>query len=169
MSSFVCRRRCHRSYLNRRRTSRGRSCKRAGTNSFCGGTIQTNAAGLYKIPAYYIMKLFRDHTQLVPLKIAEVPGWLSVTACASQDHKRLTVFAVNTRTEPAEVRIDLNDFGPEMRIVGGEAVGDTQDRRQIDVTNGWDRPERVKTMPLQFGDETVTLPALDVVAVDIRG
>ncbi|MEN6425938.1 MAG: alpha-L-arabinofuranosidase C-terminal domain-containing protein [Phycisphaerales bacterium] len=144
------------------------ACRSNLTNSFCGGTIQTNAAGLYKIPAYYVMRLFRDHTQPVPLKIAEVPGWLSVTACASQDHKRIAVFAVNTRTEPVEVRIDLSEFGPDMRIVGGEAVGDTQDRRQIDVTNGWDRPERVKTMPLQFRDDTVALPALSVVAVDIR-
>lgn len=46
---------------------------------------------------------------------------------------------------------------------------DTQDRRQIDITNGWDRRERVKTMPLQFQGDTVALPALSVAAVDIAG
>lgn len=143
------------------------ACRSNLTNSFCGGTIQTNAAGLYKIPAYYVMKLFRDHAQPVPLTIAEVPGWLSVTACASQDHKRLTVFAVNMRNEPVELRVDLSGFGPGMRIAGGEAVGDTQDRRQIDATNGWDRRDRVTTMRLQFQGDTAALPALSVAAVAI--
>ncbi len=143
------------------------ACRSNLTNSFCGGTIQTNAAGLYKIPAFYVMKLFRDHTQPVPLTIAEVPGWLSVSACASQDRTQLTVFVVNTRTEPAEVRVDLCGFEQGVKIVAGEVVGDTQDRRQIDVTNGWDRRERVKTMPLPFQGDVVTLPALSVAAVDV--
>ncbi len=144
------------------------ACRSNLANSFCGGTIQTNASGLYKIPAYHVMKLFRDHTQPVPLTICETPGWLSVTACASDDHKQITLFVVNTRTEPVEVRVDLRDFGTGMKVVAGEVVGDTQDRRQIDATNGWDRPERVKTMPLRFHGETATLPALSVAAVDIR-
>jgi hypothetical protein len=47
-------------------------------------------------------------------------------------------------------------------------VGDTQDRRQVDVTNGWDHPQRVMTMPLQFQGDTVTVPALSVVAIEIK-
>ncbi|HNS19080.1 MAG TPA: alpha-L-arabinofuranosidase C-terminal domain-containing protein [Sedimentisphaerales bacterium] len=144
------------------------ACRSNLTNSFCGGTIQTNAAGLYKIPAYHVMKLFRDHTRPVPLTIGELPGWLSVTACASDDHKQITLFVVNTRTEPVEVQVDLCDFGEGMKILAGEVVGDTQDRRQIDVANGWDRPDRVKTMPLRFQGRTATAPALSVAAVDIQ-
>jgi len=146
----------------------GIACRSNLVNSFCAGTIQTRAAGLYRVPGYYVMKLFREHTQPVPLTISEVPGWLSVTACASQDHKRLTIFAVNTRPEPAEVHVDLSGFGVDMKIASGEVVGDTQDRRQIDVTNGWDRAERVKTMPLQFQGDTAILPALSAAAVDFR-
>jgi alpha-L-arabinofuranosidase len=142
------------------------ACRSNLTNSFCGGTIQTNAAGLYKIPAYYVMKLFRDHSRPAPLMISQVPVGLNVTACASQDLKQIAVFAVNTRREPVEMQIDLSQWGPGPRIVAGEVVGDTQDRRQVDITNGWDRPERVKTMLLRFKGQTVTLPALSVAAVE---
>jgi alpha-N-arabinofuranosidase len=144
------------------------ACRSNLVNSFCGGTIQTNAAGLYKIPNFYVMKLFRDHTRPVPLTVFEVPRGLDVTACASEDRKSLSIFAVNTRSEPVEVRLDLSELAGQMNIIGGEVVGDTQDRRQIDVTNGWDHPERVKTMRLQFRSETFTLPALSVAAVEIR-
>ncbi len=145
----------------------GIACRSNLVNSFYAGTIQTNAAGLYKVPGYHVMKLYRDHTQPVPLTISETPNGLDVTACASEDHTRLVVFAVNTRSEPIEVRIDLSGFGAAMKIVAGQFVGDTQDRRQVDVANGWDRPERVRTMPLQFHGDTVILPALSVAAIDI--
>jgi len=142
------------------------ACRSNLANSFCGGTIQTNAAGLYKIPAYYVVKLFRDHSRPAPLTTSQVPAGLSVTACASEDLKRVTVLAVNTRREPVELRIDLGPWKAGARIAGGECVGDTQDRRQIDVTNGWDRPERVKTMPLRFEGLVAVLPALSVAAVE---
>jgi hypothetical protein len=64
------------------------------------------------------------------------------------------------------MRIDLSQWDAGLKIVAGEVVGDTQDRRQVDITNGWDRPERVKTMPLQFEGQTATLPALSVAAVE---
>jgi hypothetical protein len=47
-------------------------------------------------------------------------------------------------------------------------VGDTQDRRQVDVTNGWDHQERVMPMPLQFEGDTAVVPALAVVAIEIK-
>lgn len=144
------------------------ACRSNLTNSFCGGTIQTNAAGLYKIPAFHVMKLFRDHARPMPLMISQTPQGLDVTACAGEDHRILTVFAVNMRHDPVELRLDLGAFADGMNIAAGEFVGDTQDRRQVDVTNGWDRPERVRTMPLQFQERTCTLPALSVSAVEIR-
>ncbi len=144
------------------------ACRSNLANSFCGGTIQTNAAGLYRIPAFYVMKLFRDHTQPLPLTIAQTPQGLDITACASEDRRSLTVFTVNARRDPVELRLDLTAFGGSMSVAGGAVVGDTQDRRQSDITNGWDRPERVKTMPLSFRDRTCTLPALSVAAIDVR-
>ena len=80
----------------------------------------------------------------------------------------LTVFVVNSRSDPVEVRLDLSAFGAAMSVAGGEVVADTQDRRQIDVTNGGDHPDRVRTLPLQFQGRTCTLTALSVTAVDIR-
>ena len=144
------------------------ACRSNLANSFCGGTIQTNAAGLYRIPNFYVMKLFRDHTRPVPLMVSEVPRGLDITACALEDRTSLSIFAVNTRSEPLEVRLDLSELAGQMKIIGGEVVGDTQDRRQIDVTNGWDHPERVRTMRLRFQGEMFTLPALSVAAVEIR-
>ncbi len=144
------------------------ACRSNLTNSFCGGTIQTNAAGLYKIPNYYVMKLFRDHSKPVPLTLSGMPHGLDITTCVSEDLKSLCVFAVNTRAEPVEVRLDLTALAPGLKIAGGEVVGDTQDRRQVDVTNGWDHPERVKAMPLHFQPASFTLPALSVAAVDIQ-
>ncbi len=146
----------------------GIACRSNLVNSFCAGTIQTNAAGLYKVPGFHVMKLFRDHSKPLPLTISQVPQWLDVTACASEDRGAVTVFAVNTRGEPAEVRLDLSPLGDGMKIAGGEVVGDTQDRRQTDVANGWDRPERVKTMPLKFEGRTCRLPAFSVAAIEIR-
>ena len=64
---------------------------------------------------------------IAPLTIGELPGWLSVTACASDDHKQITLFMVNTRTEPVEVQVDLRDLGEGMEIIAGEVVGDELD------------------------------------------
>jgi len=143
------------------------ACRSNLVNSFCGGTIQTNAAGLYRIPSFYVMKLFSDHSKPVPLTISETLRGLDVTACSSEDRASLSVFAVNTRKEPIELKLDLSAFGEGMKITGGEVVGDTQDRRQVDVTNGWDHPERVRAMTLQFQGDTVVVPALSVVAIEI--
>ena len=143
------------------------ACRSNLVNSFCGGTIQTNAAGLYRIPSFYVMKLFSEHSKPLPLTISETPRGLDVTACASDDRTSLCVFAVNLRKEPVELKLDLSAFGAGLKITGGEVVGDAQDRRQVDVTNGWDHPERVRTMPLQFQGDMVIVPALSVVAIDI--
>jgi alpha-N-arabinofuranosidase len=144
------------------------ACRSNLVNSFCGGTIQTNASGLYRIPSFYVMKLFSEHSKPMPLTTSEVPRGLDVTACASENRESLCLFAVNSRNEPVEFKLDLGAFGAGTKIVGGEAVGDTQDRRQVDVTNGWDHPERVRMMPLQFEGDTVIVPALSVAAVEIK-
>jgi len=144
------------------------ACRSNLVNSLCAGTIQTNAAGLYKVPGFYVMKLFRDHTKPMPLMISQAPQGLDVTACASEDRQTLAVFAVNSRGDPVEVRLDPSAFGTGMNIAGGEVVADTQDRRQIDVTNGWDHPNRVRPLLLQFQGRTCTLPALSIAAVEIR-
>ncbi len=64
------------------------ACRSNLANSFCGGTIQTNAAGLYKIPNFYVMKLFHDHTRPVPLMVSECcAGWISQRAPPRTAHR----------------------------------------------------------------------------------
>jgi alpha-N-arabinofuranosidase len=145
------------------------ACRSNLANSFCGGTIQTNASGLYKIPAFYVMKLYRDHSKDVPLKILQesVDG-LDLSACRSLDGKSCCLFLVNSRKEPVIVDLDASMLGPGVAAREGETVCDTQDRFQPDVTNFWDRPNRIRTVPAKIDGGKVLLPALSVTAVECR-
>ncbi len=135
-------------------------------NSFCGGTIQTNAAGLFRIPAFYVMSIYAGHTKPVPLRISEPPAGVDVTACAAEDRKTASIFAVNMRKEPVDLDIDAA-LAPGMAIVSAQYLGDTQDRRQADVINYWDHPERVRIAPAAVNGRTVRLPALSLTVVDL--
>ena len=135
-------------------------------NSFCGGTIQTNAAGLFRIPAFYVMSLYAGHTKPVPLRISEPPAGVDVTACAAEDRKTASIFAVNMRKEPVDLDIDAA-LAPGMAIVSAQYLGDTQDRRQADVINYWDHPERVRIAPAAVNGRTVHLPSLSLTVVDL--
>ena len=145
------------------------ACRSNIANSFCGGTVQTNAAGLFRIPAFYVMKLYRDHSKPVPMKLLqESPDGLDLSACASEDGGALCVFVVNSRKEPVTVDLDASDFGAVFGMKSSETVCDTQDRSQIDATNFWDRPERIKAVPLKIGGGKIVLPALSVTAIECR-
>lgn len=145
------------------------ACRSNLVNSFCGGTVQTSAAGLFRIPSFYIMKLYRDHSKPVPVTILQesVDG-LDLSACASEDGKALCVFLVNSRKEPVTVDLDASDFGAAFAARDGETVCDTLDRSQTDVTNFWDRPFRIKTVPAKITAGKILLPALSVTAVEYR-
>ena len=136
-------------------------------NSFCGGTIQTNAAGLFRIPAFYVMSLYAGHTKPVPLRISEPPAGVDITACAAEDRKTATVFAVNMRKEPVEMDIDAAALAPGLAVAAAQCLGDTQDRRQPDVINYWDHPERIRIAPAAVSGRTVRLPALSLTVVDL--
>jgi len=86
-------------------------------------------------------------------------------ACGSLDGKSVTLFAVNSGKEPTEIRLLSEAFERPLRIRDVEAVGDTQDARQIDLMNHWVAPDRVKIVKLKSSGDTVNLPALSVVAV----
>jgi len=144
------------------------ACRSNMTNSFCAGTIQTNAAGLYRTPGFLTMEMYRKHTRPVPLRVAaEVPATLDVTACAAEDRSGVTVFLVNTRTEPVRVAIDLSDLGSGFSVIGGEVVKDSQDRRQADIANGFADPKRVVRVGIEIApDGVATIPALSIAALD---
>jgi len=144
------------------------ACRSNMTNSFNAGTIQTNAAGLYRTPGFLTMEMFRRHSRPVPLRLAaDLPAGIDATACADEDRSGATVFLVNPRSAPVRVALDLTDFGPGFVVKGGEVVKDSQDRRQADIVNGFADPQRVVRVRIEPGDGTVvTLPALSVAAVD---
>ncbi|MCX6561197.1 MAG: hypothetical protein NTZ26_11885 [Candidatus Aminicenantes bacterium] len=154
--------------LHRHSESVALACRSNMTNSFSGGTIQTNAAGLYRTPGFLVMSLFRAHTRPIPLRLAaDLPAALDVTACASEDKAGVTIFAVNPKKEPVRLVLDLTDLGPGFGIRGGEVVKDAQDRRQIDIINGFADPRRVVKVKLERDSgNVVTIPALSIAAID---
>jgi alpha-L-arabinofuranosidase len=144
------------------------ACRSNMTNSFCGGTIQTNAAGFYRTPSFLVMAMYRDHSRPVPLRVAvDVPAGVDVTACASEDRSAATVFVVNPGKEPVWVALDLSDFGPGFAVRGGEVVKDAQERGQVDIINSFADPARVVRVKLERGSgNAVALPALSIAALD---
>ena len=144
------------------------ACRSNLTNSFSAGTIQTNAAGLYRTPSFLVMAMFRAHSRPVPLRVAaDMPSAVDVTACAAEDKSAVTVFVVNPGREPVDVVIDLSDLGPGFAITGGEVIKDAQDRRQTDIVNGFADPRRVVRTSLEKPPgNTMTIPAYAIAALD---
>ena len=144
------------------------ACRSNMTNSFNAGSIQTDAAGLYRTPSFLVMNLFRSHSRPLPLRLAaDFPVRMDATACASEDRTGVTVFAVNPRSEPVRLALDLADFGPGFEVKGGEIVKDARDGRQTDIINSFADPRRViKTALEKESGNVVTLPALSIAAID---
>lgn len=144
------------------------ACRSNMTNSFFAGSIQTDAAGLYRTPGFLVMTLFRTHSRPLPLRLAaDLPIRVDATACASEDKTGVTVFAVNPRNEAVRLALDLAEFGPGFRARGGEVVKDSQDRKQTDIINSFADPRRVVKARLEAEPgNIVTLPALSIVAID---
>jgi len=139
-------------------------------NSYCGATFETSPAGILKRPSHYVMELYTHHARPMPLKVESGPGDHApdVFACASPDKKSVTLFAVNTADRAQEFRVASDGFERPLRIIRAEAVCDTQDAKELDVMNHWTAPDRVKTVALKASGETVTLPALSAVAIEVE-
>src|SRR5947209_11430266 len=114
------------------------ACRSNLTNSYCSGIIGTTPGGLVKRPSYHVMKLYADHAKPIPLFAGRPAEGLDVLICADEKIQRVCVFAVNLRREPVVIRLD----GPDVHSF--EAVLDTEDRRQPDVMNHADKPNRVR-------------------------
>jgi alpha-L-arabinofuranosidase len=144
------------------------ACRSNLTNSFCGGTIQTNGGALYRTPSFHVMALYRKHSLSVPLRVAvDAPAPVDVSACADESRSSLCLFVVNTRKEAVDLELDLTAFGAGFIIKGGEVIGDTQDRQQVDVINSFSSPDRVRPVKLEKREgNNVTIPALSVAAID---
>lgn len=135
------------------------------TNCMGSGFIVTKQSAVLKTPAYLVMKLFADHYKPVPVNApVEVEG-LDVSACRTEDSKKLTIFAVNTTDKPIEVELDLSAYAGKS-IDSIKAVADTQDRKQPDLMNHWKTPKRVDIIDLKFDGNKITLPAFTASAIE---
>jgi alpha-N-arabinofuranosidase len=142
------------------------ACRSNMANSYCGAIIQTDLAGVLKRPSYWAMQLYARHAKPVPLRSSQPRDGPDLFACASADGKSLTVFCVNTKDEPVSWSFQPDGFAGDVRVVSAETVCDTADARQPDVVNHWESPDRVKTVPLPFAQNSVVLPALSATAVE---
>ncbi|HOK54752.1 MAG TPA: hypothetical protein PKV43_09825, partial [Armatimonadota bacterium] len=73
---------------------------------------------------------------------------------------------VNTHEEPIKLSLDLSEFGLGFKPVGGEVVKDTLDRRQLDLMNHWETPDRISAVALTADGNTVTIPGYSVAAIE---
>lgn len=152
--------------LHRRSDVVGLACRSNMTNSHGAGMIQTSSTGMYLTPSYHVMKLYADHSQPVPVRVIGAPEGVDVSACASEDGTRLVVFAVNTKDEPVELSLDLSEHGAGFASSSGEVVCDTRGRRQPDVMNHFEAPDRVRIVELPLDGNGVRLPAYSAAAIE---
>ena len=143
------------------------ACRSNMTNSLCSGMVQTNPAGLYKTPAYYVMQLYARHAKQVYVPVENSPEAVDIIATASEDGKSMCVFAVNETTEPVELSLELAGY-PGLVCAGGEVVRDTLDKRQPEVMNHWVKPDRIRAVSLASTPAGVTLPALSASAIEFK-
>jgi len=143
------------------------ACRSNMTNSFCSGMIQTNPAGLYNTPSYCVMKLYAEHAKQVYVPVEGSPEGVDIVASVSEDRKSVCVFAVNEKTEPVELSMDLSAY-PGLIPAGGEVVCDTLDMRQPEVMNHCAKPDRVHAVGLTTASSGIMLPALSASAIEFR-
>ena len=142
------------------------ACRSNMSNSFCSGIIETRPGGLLLRPSYHVMKLYAEHVLPRPLAVAKSPAHVDVVACASDNRDRACVFAVNSGREPVTLSLDLAELGTDYTPLCAETVRDTLDRRQPDVMNHWESPQRVSTVRLAVEGSIVTLPAFSASAIE---
>ena len=137
-------------------------------NSFCGATILTAASGtgVLRQPSHYVMKLYSLHAKPVPLVAPAADPRLDLFACAADDLHSVVIFAVNPTRDSVPLNPDFSGFTRALRVVSAEAVGDVMNRRQPDVENHWQEPERVKIIPLPVKSSTVVLPSFSAAAIE---
>jgi len=137
-------------------------------NSFCGATILTSASGtgVLRQPSHYVMKLYSLHAKPVPLEIRHDENKLDIFACASDDRKSVVIFAVNPTRDPLVLVPDFSGFDSAPHVIRAEGVSDVMNRRQPDVENHWQEPERVRMVSLPVMGGAVRLPALSATAIE---
>lgn len=142
------------------------------TNSLCSGIIQTDNARLYKTPTYYAQQLYAQHAGARPL-VVETEGRLErndVSATLSRDGSKVVVLVVNGMRRGLKATLDLSRWAPPRQEARVWTLLDTQKAGERDVTNGFDDPERVRTLassvPVGSAEFSYTFPALSLTALE---
>ena len=119
------------------------ACRSNLANSYCGAIIETGSGGegVLRRASYYVMKLYAQHAEALPLQVEQPAGTLDVMACGSADKKRVTLFAVNLNRQPVTCSFGFDQFAP--RSVRAEAVYDRLNAGQPDIMNHWQIPDRI--------------------------
>ena len=143
-------------------------CRSNMANSFCGAIIETSPAGVLKRPSYYVMQLYARHARPLALGVESPADGPDVFACASEDKKILTIFAVNSKTSPVNLEINCEGFGGVARLTSAEAVCDQLNAGQPDIMNHWTAPERVKIRPLNLKPHGAVLSPLSATAIEME-
>jgi alpha-N-arabinofuranosidase len=142
------------------------ACRSNMANSYCGAIIETDPANVLRRPSYYVMQLYARHAKPVPLQITKGSNGPDIFACAAEDGKSAAVFCINTSGEPMRWTLRSEGFAAPLRVASCETLHDTEERRQPDIVNHIDFPERIRTTPLAFSENTVELPAFSATAVE---
>jgi alpha-N-arabinofuranosidase len=144
-------------------------------NSFCSGIVQTDNHRLYETPTYYAQRLYATLAGTRPLTVhSAIPANVGpdLSATLSADGATVTLFAVNDSLEPISRPLDFSDFGSKPQKVSVWTLTDREHVGEPDVTNSFERPERVIPTPSSFrirdGNFTYTFPALSLTVLRFK-
>ena len=142
------------------------ACRSNLANSYCGAIIETGISGqgVLRRPSYYVMKLYAQHSQPVPLQIESSNNALDVFACGSEDRKSGAVFAVNSKMQPVAMSLEFR--GIETGNLKGEAVGDRLNAGQPDIMNHWRAPERITIVDVPNSGKSWVARPLSVTVIE---
>jgi len=142
------------------------ACRSNLANSYCGAIIETGSsgAGVLKRASYYVMKLYARNAKPIPLRVEAKGDALDLFACAAENQKSGTLFAVNWKSERVDFVLRLS--GSTDCTLKAEAVCDSLNEGQPDIMNHWQTPERVRIMDLPVSGNTILLPPLSATAVE---
>jgi alpha-L-arabinofuranosidase len=142
------------------------ACRSSMANSFCGGVIETSSSSLLKRPGYYALQLYARHAKPIPLRLESPKDGLDFFACASDDRKAVTIFAINPKPEFRAVTLGFTDFQNSLHATRAETVCDTLNARRPDVMNHWETPKRINIVELSLAPDRIALPPLSITAIE---
>jgi alpha-N-arabinofuranosidase len=138
-------------------------------NSFCSGILQTDNHRLYKTPTYFAQHLYATLAGNRSLKIESsipVNAGPDLSATFSANDGTVTLFAVNDSLRAISRPLDFSAFGSKPQKVSVWILADKEHACEPDVTNSFDKPERISPMFLTFRARSAsfsyTFPALSL-------